>query len=77
MDEVFDLEQAGAALFAPRDQPLRLPYPVVRKPVFQRQRHQWALSSSTGLSARESEPVEWVKALLNKLCDNRWSVVEY
>jgi hypothetical protein len=31
-------------------------------------------SSSTRSSSRESEPVEWVKTLLNKLCDNRWSV---
>src|SRR5712664_1363187 len=31
-------------------------------------------SSSVRFLARESQPVEWVKALLNKLRDNRWSV---
>jgi hypothetical protein len=80
MDELFDPDQTDEALIS-------LPAPTIpggcqadsiseiAPPVGPLDNNtQRVAYSSVRFLARESQPVEWVKALLNKLRDNRWSV---
>jgi len=76
MDELFDLEQAGEALISLRDQPAPTSCPEASisetAPPMGAPGNNMPRAASWS-SARESKPVEWVKTLLNKLRDNRWS----
>lgn len=75
MDELFDLEH-GEALISPRDQPAPTSCPEASisetAPPMGAPGNNMPRAASWS-SALESKPVEWVKTLLNKLRDNRWS----